>query len=184
MNDQAYLDTCTALGWASSRLTGCLPEDHKIAAFVAGLVDDPSVRTVASAFTLMEFYDNVATWFRGGTNGADESWLNGVMSDLARWQADGRLVVLDPAPKLYEQAMRYVRLNTEPHKHKFRAMDAAHLVQAVRWSRESDRQIDLVSYDSDFTKLITRYPAFSEHVVQVDPRTGGDLTRRAAAPPA
>lgn len=181
MTHLAYLDTCTALGWASSSLTGCAPEDRSIAAFIDGLVNDPAVTAAASEFTLMEFYDNAATWSRGGTNGANEAWLDGVMSDLADWQADGRLAVLDPAPKLSENAMRYVRLATEPDKRKFRAMDAAHLVQAVRWSRLSGRQVELVSYDSDFTKLINRHAGFSRYVVQVDPRTGADLTPRVSA---
>lgn len=181
MTRLAYLDTCTALGWASSRLARCLPEDRRIASFVDTLVTDSAVTTAASEFTLMEFYDNAATWFRGGTNGADGAWLDGVMSDLAGWQADGRLAVLALAPKLSENAMRYVRLAAEPHKRKFRAMDAAHLVHAVRWSRVSGRQVELVSYDSDFTKLITRYAGFAQYVVQVDPRTGADLTLRAPA---
>jgi hypothetical protein len=178
MNNHAYVDTCTLLGWASARLPDSDPQDRAVAAFVEALVADSSRRASASGITLMEFYDNAATWFRGGTNGASEQWLDGVIDDLHAWQADGRLEVLEPAPKLYERAMHYVRLNTQPDKRKFRAMDAAHLAQAVRWSRELREQVDLISWDPDFRKLIDRHDGFRPYVVQVDPRTGTDLTAR------
>jgi hypothetical protein len=178
VNAHAYVDACSLLSWASARLPGCDPQDQAVAAYVEALVAVPQRRAAASAITLMEFYDNAATWFRGGRNGATEQWLDDVMDDLHAWQADGRLSVLEPAPKLYERAMHYVRLNTQPDKRKFRAMDAAHLVQAVRWSRELREQVDLISWDSDFAKLIQRHVGFSPYVVQVDPRTGTDLTAR------
>lgn len=178
MTQACYLDACSVLCWARTETGDYTTFDAATSTHVKALINRRAGLTSLSEITLIEVYDKLAHWCRGGEEGASRTWLLRMESEIMGWLADERVLVLPLPPKIFERSMGYLRRAGEVERRKLRTMDAAHLVHAVHWARILDQRVDLVSSDHDFAKIINKWTGFQEFIVQVDPSTGLDLTPR------
>lgn len=169
-----YLDANGIVCWADARVASPIALDLRVGGVVNGLINGPEL-TAISEITLLEVHSTIHVHLRDTARPQqNEAWADATMEEVMRWLADGRLQMRSLAPKLAEMAMvnieQVARLGGRlgvPLK--IRAWDAAHIFQALRWSRELGAVVTIVTGDKDILTVIAQEKAFSRHLSGLDP---------------
>lgn len=171
MGKYNYLDANPLLCWADAQTATPNAYDLTVAGVVVPLVEG-SATTAISEITLLEVHSKLCDhWRDTGRPLHDDAWADSTFTQLMTWLRDGRLEVLRQPPKLPEMAMVHVEEVTRRARMRLRALDAAHLVHVVAWSRQLGEQVTFVTADGDFARVLDLFPEFKSHVELLDPGT-------------
>ena len=169
-----YLDANGLLRWAGAMVATPTARDSRIGGVVGALIDGLEI-TAMSETTMLEVHSNILKDCRDNSLPAhDQAWADRAVREIMVRLEDGRLTMLPVPPKLAEMAMANIELTSRLQTPagvslKIRAWDAAHLYQAVRWARQINGVVTLVTSDADLLRAATIEPAFNRHLAVLDP---------------
>lgn len=165
MADFHYLDTCAVVGWCCAEASSVSPIDAACSVTVDSLMQSSTSTPAISELTLIELHDTLAKLWRSSDSPQfDEAWVATSMTKVMSAVESLALDVVEVPPKAAEHAMLLVTLATRDHGLKFKAWDATHLITAASWARSLDRQVTIVTADSDFKRFLDRHAHFKTFV--------------------
>jgi hypothetical protein len=168
-----YLDANGVVCWCDARVSVPAELDLKVAAVIEGLVNG-SDATAISEITLLEIHSILHVHIRDSARPQhDNAWAESSMDEVMRWLAEGRVVVRPLATKMAEMAMVNIEQVSRLQAAlgvplKIRAWDAAHIYEALRWSRELGAKVTIVTGDKDIQAVVREEKAFGAHLEILD----------------
>ena len=164
--EAVYFDANTLVYWALGNRGSAKDTEQRCAVAVTELIKgDDSL--ACSPLTLSEFTGTLWSMARSGSPDLKyfgEPEAAAALEELMGLLASGRLRVRNLHPRAFEVGMGLVASGAREKGRSFRAPDAIHLFEAAQWSRTIDRNVVVVSSDSDLERLVETFPEFGRYV--------------------